>query len=163
MKTLLIALVTLSLAGKSQEENIPLTISVSPTLICRGEMVKLKVYNPTHKPFFFMGQSTGEAPCVNWGDMYPTGWESDTAIYNLAIPDILGCGNASIGTDLYNLVPIFIKCDCIKVGIGEYSSGVNGTPEYYDLMGNKVEFRPNEMLIERYLNKTAKIIIKNTR
>lgn len=81
-------------------------------------------------------------------------------IKKVKIIPAMGYGNARIysnSTPSPGYLPFYIKHD--DVGIREIDKTNSQNIEYYDLMGNKIDKKPNELIIEKSGNYRRKVII----
>jgi hypothetical protein len=176
MKTKVIMLfIILSFSGRAQNINPQVVIwRITPTVVCQGDWVKVDFkYNPPSPPTYTINNNHCHVnpPLVSiWNDNsvnfpnYPVEWftglaPNDFCYYFWApLPS-----NLSIGTHtlLTNSVPSIINVIQVTIctGIEEYQNSQNEETNYFDLYGNKIEPRKNELIIQQQGNRRKKIII----
>lgn len=118
-----------------------LNISLSHTLDCYTSEVLIEPFQPNLNYNF------------NWipsGLVTPAALISNSGTYTLQITD------PDNGCETLKAITVH---GCATVGIDEYAPSLNLIPIYYDLMGNEIKKRYNEVIIEKIGNKVRKLII----
>lgn len=162
MKNLIIILILLNLSVKSQSIYL---YSVSPTPVCKGDSLSVQfTWNRVAGSVVFELTTT---PKTYWtlGSIYslPKYKMGIDTIYTvkLMVPFNTDNGNYIL-KDAYQDVSTGkdVTVNCNMVGISEYELN-SLKPTYYDLQGNIIQVRYNELIIEQLGGVRKKLIISN--
>jgi|GEM_PF-6931808 len=134
--------------GDSLKVNFTYTINSSPS----GDMVQLRIHNASYSQLCLNSTPTSLYP------IYKCKSDTDGTIYLMVkITPAMGTGYTRIIGNMGEKTT-FIKAP-IVIGINELSKQSEQVRKYYDLMGNEIEQRYNELIIERIGTKARKVYI----
>lgn len=157
MKKIIFLFLALTLTSFSQTQ-VKIT-AITPTSVCYGDSVQVS-YKPmsSGSQILFVQFDFGG---VNWSDPITvhTGYASYVTEYKtwLKIPVQSPIGVIGVCSDVCLALSV---TDCVTTGIKQYSLD-ESIPAYYDLYGNSIDKRFNELIVEQRDGLRRKVIFQN--
>lgn len=168
-KSVLLLSLILSLIGTAQNQSTITINSVSPDTVYAGDTIT--IFFSFKKPgpgtviqdqWYINSKAQGQISGISYTDYYslPKEFIGTDTIYQLKIKTLTthGIGAGSVKAHNSNVVPFFFCCNL--TGIEEYRADTLA-PIYFDLIGNRISPRHNEIMIEQRGVIRRKIIIQN--